>query len=162
MSANPNWAKWVFASVATALKQVAIDSNIPCIVEQLDHRSEHFMATPSRAEIRISGPFLDELSLNYFHAQVYANVLLTSVYGDDPYFIQKASGLFQSVMSSPIPVFRYGNEAGDDQSFIDCLNPQGGRAGGVKVFHFGPLTETDKVKQSAIDARYSMYLVNEE
>ena len=50
MSANPNWARWVFASVATFLKQVAQSQQLAVLVEGLDDRnvvgpldSEHLM-----------------------------------------------------------------------------------------------------------------------
>ena len=55
MSANPNWARWVFASVATYLKEVALEAELTAIVEGLDDRTTEFMEAPDRCEIRITG-----------------------------------------------------------------------------------------------------------
>jgi len=74
MSANPNWARWVFASVATYLKQVAAESHLPALVEGLDDRTTEFMEATDRCEIRITGPFTKELSHNYFQVEVLVNV----------------------------------------------------------------------------------------
>ena len=43
MSANPNWARWVFASVATFLKQVAQSQQLAVLVEGLDDRTTEVM-----------------------------------------------------------------------------------------------------------------------
>jgi len=78
MPANPSWARWLFASLATYLKQVAQDNNILVLVEGLDERSTEFMQATDRAEVRITGPFIRELSHNYWELKVDVNVLLTS------------------------------------------------------------------------------------
>lgn len=164
MPANPNWVRWVFASIAFHLKEVATDNSIPVLVEHLDERSEAFMEASDRAEIRITGPFTEEQSQDYFRFLVDANVLLTSRYDGakkDAYSILKNAGLFHEAMSLPIPIWNYGGEPGDyvdadpeSQVFLGCLLPQRP----VRVFNFGQNEKTDKLKQTAVDARYEMYL----
>jgi hypothetical protein len=168
MAANPNWARWIFASVAYELKEVANDANLPALVEHLDERTEAFMEAPDRVEIRITGPFSQEESKGCFRIWVDANVLLTSLYagaGKNGYDILKYGGLFQQRMSQPIPVWNYGNEPGDyveadpqTHLFIGCLLPRPGKNDSIRLFNFGQTDKTDKLKQSAVDARYVMYL----
>jgi hypothetical protein len=42
MSANANWARWIFASVADHLKYVATSNTLPVLVEHLDERTPQF------------------------------------------------------------------------------------------------------------------------
>jgi hypothetical protein len=62
MSANANWARWIFASVADHLKYVATATDLPVLVEHLDERTPQFSKATDRAEIRITGPFSQEIS----------------------------------------------------------------------------------------------------
>lgn len=167
MSANPNWARWVFASVAHKLKLVATNHSLAVLVDHLDERTDAFMKASDRCEIRVTGPFSQELSEGYHRLWVDCNVLLTSRYDGqrkNAMSIIKLAGLFQEAMSSPIPIWNYGNESGDyiedDEAthiFLGCLLPRPGNSEGTKVFHFGQADKTDKLKQTMIDARYVGY-----
>ena len=42
MAANPNWARWIFHSVADYLKNVATDANLPVLIEHFDERTAAF------------------------------------------------------------------------------------------------------------------------
>lgn len=168
MAADPNWSRWIFASVAFKLKAVATEANLAVLVEHLDERSDAFMKATDRVEIRITGPFTQELSKGSFRIWVDANVLLTSRYdgsAKNAYDILKFAGLFHEAMDSPIPVWNYGPEPGDyldsdpnTQVFIGCLLPRPGTNDSIRVFNFGQTDKVDKLKQSAVDARYVMYL----
>jgi hypothetical protein len=172
MAANPNWARWLFASTAYVLKNVATSNDLPVLVEHLDERSQTFINAGDRVEIRITGPFSQELSKGYHRLLLDVNVLLTSRY-DGPsknqYNILKYAGLFHGALSMPIPVWNYGPELGDwkeddlnSQVFIGCLLPKGAKSDLVKVYNFGQTNETDKLKQSVVDARYEMYVTQDD
>ena len=159
MPANPNWARWVFASVATYLKAVAVEAALPALVEGLDERTSEFMEATDRCEIRITGPFTREPSCDYFYIEVVVNVLFVSRYEEqkNQYAIIQTMGAFQEAMDGAIPVYRYGNEPGDDeQAFIGCLLPVHGRNEAIRLLHFGQVDPTDRLKQSMVDARYRM------
>lgn len=168
MSANPNWVRWIFASVAYELKDVATDANLAVLVEHLDERSPEFMQAADRAEIRITGPSTQLESKGCYRIWVDVNVLLTSRYdgvAKNANDIFKYAGLFHERMDGPIPVWNYGKEIGDfvdsdplTQVFIGCLLPRPGKNDSVRVNHFGQTDKTDKLKQTSVDARYVMYL----
>jgi hypothetical protein len=168
MAADPNWARWIFASVADCLKSIATENDVPVLVEHLDERTDAFMRAEDRVEVRITGPFTQELSKGYHRIWVDANVLITSRYGGkgkNAYDILKIAGLYHEAMTLPIPVWNYGNEPGDfveadpeSQVFIGCLLPRPGKNDTARVFNFGQTDRTDKLKQSAVDARFVMYL----
>ena len=159
MSANPNWARWVFASVATFLKQVAQSQQLPVLVEGLDDRTTEVMEATDRCEIRITGPFTRELSHNYFQIEVVVNVLFLSRYEEskNQYAIMQKIGVFHEAMDSSIAVYKYGSGADDDEHvLVGCLSPIQGRSDAIRVMHFGQVDPTDRLKQSMVDARYRM------
>lgn len=168
MAVDPNLTRYVFASVAYALKAVATDNDLAVLVEQLDERTEAFMKATDRIEIRITGPFTQEISKGCFRVWVDANVLLESRFDGskkNANDILKYAGLFHEAMDTPIAVWNYGKELGDyvdsdpsTQVFIGCLTPRPGKNESIRVFNFGQTTQTDKMKQSMVDARYEMYL----
>jgi len=161
MPANPNWARWVFASVATYLKQVANEQRLAVLVEGLDDRTTAIMEATDRCEIRITGPFTKELSHNYFQIEVLVNVLFVSRYEEEKnqYAIMQMIGVFHEAMDGAIAVYKYGSLEGDDEhELVGCLSPVQGRTDAIRVMHFGQVTPTDRIKQSMVDARYRMEL----
>jgi hypothetical protein len=160
MPANPNWARWTFASVATLLKKIAAEAKIAAIVEGLDERTTAFMEAAERVEIRMSGPFTRKLSPHYYVLNVDINLLFTSRYEVDgnQYDILDAVGVFHEALDSPVPILRYGDQPGDDQSLVGCLLPRRDRNDAVRVFHFGQTDQTNRQKQVMIDARFYVYL----
>ena len=163
MAANSNWARWVFASVATYLKGIAQSESLPCLVEGLDDRTTAFMEAPDRCEVRIMGPFTREVSRNYFCVELLVNVLFTSTYDEtkNQYAILQKVGAFHEAMDGAIAVYKYGNQPGDDEhALVGCLSPLTGRRDAVKVMHFGQIDATTRLKQSMVDARYLMEISN--
>ncbi len=161
MSVDPNLVRWIFASVSFTLKAVAIGNNIPVIVEGVDDETDTFTDATDTVEIRISGPYTKELSGEY-HIWVDINILLKSRFDGatkNRHTILTNAGLFHEAMDQPLMVYKYGSEEGvDDNSYVGCLTPRSGKNDTIRVIHFGKVDPTDKVKQSAVDARYEMYL----
>jgi len=159
MAVNPNWARWVFSSVATYLKQVAQGQQLPVLIEGLDERTTEFMSAKDRCEVRITGPFTRELSRDWYQIEVVVNVLFVSRYEEqkNQYAIIQKTGVFQEAMDASIAVYKYGSFPGDDEhSLVGCLSPIQGRHEAVRVMHFGQINPTDRLKQSMVDARYRM------
>ena len=163
---NPNWARWVFASLATLMKGVAKANKIPCLVEGLDERTTEFMDSTDRVEIRITGPFTRDLSVTtaYYELSVDMIALFVSRYeaGKNNYAILAVIGAFQTAMDAPIPIFQYGDLPGDDETVcIGVMEPRNRRGDAVRVMHFGQADLTNRVKQSLVDARYLLFLTND-
>ena len=143
------------------MKTIATDNDIPVIVEGMDEETDNFTRATDRVEIRISGPYTRPLSGGEYHIYMDVNILFTSRFGGagkNRHTILKNVGLYQEAMDSPIRVYRYGSEVGDDDSLLGCLNPRRGKNDTVSVHHFGKIDPTDKLRQSMVDARYEMYL----
>ena len=105
MAVDPNWARWAFASVATLMKQLSQQADIPALVEGLDERTTAYMEAPARVEIRMSGPFTRELSNDYHELSVDINLLFTSRYeiNANQYDIIQTVGQFHAALDGPIP-----------------------------------------------------------
>ncbi len=163
MPANPNWARWIFASIAKNLNTVADDNGIEAIVEGVDDETDGFTQETDRVEIRINGPFTKEMSGEY-RVQMDINVLLTSRFDGkqkNRHLLLTNAGLFHEAMDQPLKVYKYGSAVGDDDSYLGCLTPRSGKNDTIRVIHFGKVDPTDKIRQSAIDARYEMFLAKE-
>jgi hypothetical protein len=159
-NSNPNWARWVFASLATYFTSVAQKCNIPVLVEGLDERTTEFMEATDRVEVRITGPFIRDLSVKYYECAVDANALFFSRYeeGKNKYDILAAVGAFQQAMDSPIPLYRLGNQDIDDGGIFGVLEPRKNRGESTRVLHLGQADLTNRIKSTLVDARYFTYL----
>ena len=168
MPANPNWARWTFASVADAMQAVADANNLAAFVEQLEDRTDAILKESDRAEIRITGPLVQELSKGYFRVWLDVSVLLASRSDGatkNAYSIQKSAGLFQEALDSPIPVWNYGGEPGDfdegeptTQLFLGCFRRREGTS--IEVRHFGQLDKTERIKYATVDGRFVLDITN--
>ena len=111
---NPNWPRWIAASLAVYYKAVADSLSINLLVEGIDERESEKMEA-DRAELRINGPFTRQLSKGYFQLNVDSNILLTDLMGgesDNPYNLMNWAGAFQQAAEKAIPVYRYGPDTG--------------------------------------------------
>jgi len=163
MSVNPNWTRWIFASIAKTLKAVATTNGISVIVEGIDDETNSFTKATDHVEIRISGPFTKEMSGEY-KILVDVNVLLTSRFDGkqkNRHAILTNAGLFHEAMDKAILIYRYGNTITDDDTYLGCLTLRSGKNDTLRVIHFGKVDITDKIRQSVVDARYEMYLSKE-
>lgn len=159
---NPNWTRWLFASITEHFDaNVMTPNSIPYITEGIHERDTEFMEKPDRAEIRINGPFARELSANYWRIWVDINILVTSYFGSqakDAFTLERNLGLIHEAADTAIPIRRYGSGVDDDGTLLGCLRPRSERNDSIRVIHFGQLNNTDRLKQGQVDGRYVMYL----
>lgn len=163
MAANPNWARWIVASLAKYLKTVADDNNIPAFVEGVEDRTDAVMQAPDHVEIAVTGPLSREASRGYYILRVGIRVLIQSRMDNPPknrYSPQQIAGYYHEALDAVIAVYRYGNGSEDDQTLLGCLSPLSGKNDAVKVHHFGQMTQTDRLRQSMVDCWYEMELSN--
>jgi hypothetical protein len=160
---NASMPRWIKASIAKALLEVAGDMHLPARVEGVHDRTKEFEAAPNRAELRITGPYTSEASKGYYRALVDVNVLLLTQTANQPnaYASITLAGGFQEVMSDPIPVYNYGPEKGDyvatDASTLiqlGCMTVRAKRP--VSIRDFGQVDPAVKLNQQEISASYEM------
>jgi len=161
MAANPNWARWIFASLADYLKTVATTNDVLTLIEGVDDRTDEIMQTSTHVEIAITGPFSRELSRDYYELKVGVRVLIHSRMDNPPknrYTPQRIAGLYHEAMDAAIAVYKYGNNPEDDQTPLGCLTALNDKNNPIRVFHFGQLTPTGRLCESMVDCWYVMEL----
>ena len=77
---------------------------------------------------------------------------------EDAYGIARWAGKFEQAMTERIPIYKYGTDAGDDQSLIGCLTQRKGTSESIKLVYFGQISREDRIRQAVVDGRYEMYL----
>lgn len=159
---NPNWTRWIFASVTDHFSSNVMTPNeIPFITEGIHERDTLFMDSPDRAEIRINGPFARELSVRFWRIWVDINILVTSYMGSDTkdaYTLERNLGLVHEFADTSIEIRRYGTGVGDDGTLLGCLRPRSDKNSSIREIHFGQINTIDRLKQSEVDGRYIMHL----
>jgi hypothetical protein len=161
MPANANWARWIHASIGKYMKDVAASANVPVLVEGIDDRDDTFMSAPDRVEVRVNGPFSQELSAGYHRLYVDVNILVNSMMGEankNAYKLDEILGVFHNAMDGALATYRFGTGPENDSSLLGCLTPRPGKSDSIRVIHFGQISTTDRLKQGMVDARYVMYL----
>jgi len=159
MTYDPNWPRWVQASVADHFKVAATAQGYPALVEGIDERLTEFIESTDRVEIRINGPFIREMSKDYYQFIVDANILIFSHMGGsspNAYLGTEMTGFMAQAASQSIPVFKYGTGVDDDQSLIGCLSLRRGDSESVRVFHFGEINREDRLRQFGVDVSLEM------
>ena len=155
MPVNPNWTRWIVASLATYFGEIADVQNLPLLVDGIDERDAEKLR--SRVELRISGPFVREPSKDYFYVEVGVNLLLTDIMSDtqNPYRLMSFLGAFQEAAAKTILLHKYGpTPAVDDQSYFGCLIPRGESKDASKTYQYGQVSVRDHVRQASIDTMY--------
>ncbi len=114
MAVDPNWARWAFASVATVMKQLAQQADIPALVEGLGRTDDRVHGGPARVEIRMSGPFTRGTEHRLPRVSVDINLLFTSRYeiNANQYDIIQIVGQFHAALDGPIPMTQARRPAG--------------------------------------------------
>lgn len=164
---NPNWVRWIHASVAKYLKDICDDEDYVSLVEGLEERTDEFQRAPNRVEIRISGPFTREQNDGSYEAIVFINVLVTNMLGgknDDAYMADRMLGVLHAAMDEPIPLKKYGPDNGmggiDDSSLFACLRTIRDKKNSLRVIHFGQFDPKTRQKQGMVDGSYKTVLTN--
>lgn len=164
MAYDPNWPRWVQASVADHFKTAATAQQYPALVEGIDERLTEFMESTNRIEIRVNGPYIKEWNKGYWQFLVTANILIFSYMGGsspNAYEGTEMAGFMAQAASQSIPVYKYGIGVDDDQSLIGCLTLRRGDDESVKVFHFGEIDRENRLRQFGVDVNLEMNICPE-
>ena len=160
MAQDPNWARWIRASITKWFDdhRQATSPNSYLFFEGQD-RDE--TVRPDWAELRLMGPWMLELSKDYWMFDMRVNLFIAcAIDKDDLYKIQRIQGIYAPIFANTIPVFRLGDGEFDDGTLMECLQLSVERNDMIQILNFGMVNTTDHVtrmEQSAIQAKYRMF-----
>lgn len=158
MSADPNWARWIFASISRHFADAASVATIPLFIEG-QHRDTRELK--DFFELRVDGPNLREVSKGCWLLRVEINVLVQSTMDDDNYHrIHQNVGICSVAFDKVINVYRKGTGPFDDQSFVGCLRllQDRERRDYLEINHFGQIDVKTKLMQATVEGHYRMEL----
>lgn len=161
-SPNPNWPRWIRASINDYFAEVAEDVSIPILVEGIDDTEAEKIQAEYHVELRVFGPSTQKRPGD-FHLRVGINLLFTALVGgkqQNAYDIIQHIAEFQVAMQEPIPVYKHGLGVGDDSEVhIGCLALVSDRNEAVELYDFGQVGKEERVRQLMLDARYYIDLI---
>ncbi len=151
MPMNPNWPRWIKASIVKAFgDQLATD--LKMYVEECDRAA--LDGNSDFCELRVDGPTGYERSLGEWELAVEINILVSSIRSEkDAYQLERTNGLVVQCFTNGITVFRYGNGDGDDSGEEGCLILRTDKNSGVVVSNFGAPPDV-RILQSSVEGHY--------
>ena len=157
MSINTNWARWIKASIYTYF-----DTNIDGYTKYFEGSKRDTFTAQDYIEIRMDGPHFSEVSKNYFKITVEVNVVLHHTKDDTQiYKLDTMIGVVSTAFKN-IPVYKYGDGAADDSSYLGCLrlivDPHGMKGDKVVVSNFGQIEAATEAEQATVEGHYVMNL----
>lgn len=147
---NPNWHRWVYASLAKHIHSAATAASLPMVVEFLDKRGEAWNSANSKAEATITGPATRELSQGLHRVWADVFIVLTSKLDSNNYDHIDFVGQMANALDQCILVKDYGATGLVD---VGNLTPRSEASDSIQVVHVKP-TEKDTQIHSTIEARY--------
>jgi len=155
---NPNWPRWLKLSIINHFKPLLDALPLPWFVEGTSRRTK---GEQSHCEIRIDGPFLNEISKGYWCFDVTVDVLVVT-YKDtvDLLLHEKNVGIVLAGFNSDIPVMMWGDGPGDNPDLmLECLKPTPPPKGDLIVTNFGQVEAESRILQSTVEQSFQMNLI---
>lgn len=157
MPVNPNWNRWIKASVASYFKTISASFNIPLVFEGTEKNTAQ---DQDYFEFRMNGPIYKEETNNQFRVDICINILVTSKRDLNDFYRHETNiGKITTAFNEAIPIYKMGSEAGDDPTaLVDCLilNKMGDRT--ITVQEIGQIDSQSLATQAAIEGCYRVFL----
>ncbi len=157
---NEHLARWTVASIVDYFKTIALGLSLPLFVEGLDERISSVMEA-DRAELRVNGPFVREVSKDCWRLHVDINILVIDhmqVRLENAYSSVIWGGKFLSAMTERIPVYRYGTGIADTSTLVGCLTQQAGIGEPARLINYGQVNADIRIRQSAVVGQFEMFV----
>jgi hypothetical protein len=152
---NPNWDRWVWASVTDFMDKQK--GQFYLFIEGLSRVVDGKKAF---IEFRMNGPNIYEYSNNLFYLDIVVNFCVQQATDSyDAHAFMRAFGWAKSMAQPCIPIFKYGQELQDDQSQLGIMQLQcSSKVDFVKGLQLGQVDPVMKLMQGTIEASYRMQL----
>ncbi len=147
---DPNWQRWIYASLATYFKTVCDDNDIPIFIEGSPRTTDDL---EDWVEIRILGPDWNSgTAIEWVADNIEVSALVMSKLNQtNNYRIHDNIGIIVDAFVAPIPVFKLGTGVGDDQSQITCLQSKTKGRDQIKVAPFGQVDPNTQLLRASVD-----------
>lgn len=107
-------------------------------------------------ELRIDGPDEDVPSRGVEYYDVFINMLVSCVRDQrDSHKLERAVGVVAAAFVYDIPVYRYGDQTGDDKTLVGCLV----RGDRVIITNFGTADGAPNILFSTVEGQYRLTII---
>lgn len=157
MAVDPNWHRWIHASVH---QHVANDlsAHYPVFIEGQQRITSK--DTEQKFELRVDGPTFTIPSKGCYLGRVEVNVLCNVPMTDSDYSApHRMAGLAAANLANAICVFRLGDGPEDDQSFLGRLTLLQEEGDRLETNHLGQIGPKTKIVQVMVESHYLFELV---
>lgn len=153
---NPNWPRWIYASVSTWFKSKIQTAN-PDFEIFITGEDRKTAGKTDWCEFRLDGPFGKQQSPKDWTLYIMVNILISSIKDQqDAHKIYKDVGFVMTGFTTNIPIFRFGDGPDDDPSVLEgcfVLRSEGGEV--LSINHFGEiLGDNLQMMQSTVEGHY--------
>lgn len=155
MPANPNWPRWIFASVSKHFYD-----RRGTIAFYIEGQERTVPAPKDLLEFRLDGPYLTEVNKDYWRLYIEVSILIQAIKDDTDYHrIHSHTGLVAQAFTT-IPVYKFGDGVDDDQTQLGCLElvQNLGKRERIQINNFGQIEQTTPLIQSSVEGHFEMYL----
>ncbi len=154
MGINPNWNRWLFASVTTYFQDAI--SPLKFVAE-----SQNEVVTGDQVNLRMTGPQWLQCTANQYYAEiVISNLIRCMIDSKDFHKIFRMVGIVEAACIVCIPVKKYGNTIGVDDATVVIgqliLQRNGDRD--VETAHYGQISAELPAFESTVEAKYRIDL----
>ena len=155
MQADPNWSKWLHASVYNHFSQDDVLNDMKFFTEDMKRDTNR---VSEWLEVRIDGPRLEKTGTNNWIMWAEVN-LLVSTHKNSKKLLRHQQNIGSVVAAiTDIPIYRYGDEDGDDGSLVGCLQLIQDFHNKIDVIQMQVVEHAVELLQSMAEGHYRMYL----
>ena len=151
---NPNWTRWIHASITKHYLDNVATVDFPCKIRQASD-----VNVPSWFELRIDGPEIGQFTANEWYLALEINILISTDKNSANMWQHETNcGVIQGHWGTSFEITKEGDEAGDDNTHVGCLQLQTGRDHSRELSNFGNIERNVPLLQSMSEAHYQMFL----
>lgn len=152
---NPNWARWILAGVSDHF-DTAVDLFLFVEGQERDTKDKK-----SFMELRLDGPWYNEVSKDYWKIYVEVNILIQTAMRVKDFHLHHTNIGLVGAGFTDISIFRCGNGPDDDDSFLGCLKliQDERKRERVVTSNFGQIETHAKIQQATVEGHYNMTLI---
>jgi hypothetical protein len=147
---NPNWTRWIFASVADHMHTACSNASVPLVIEQLNDPDDDWMKAAHKAKLHIVGPQTKQTSPSGFDVTFGIFAVVTSHrQTTDRYEHHDKVGLIAEALDQCILIKDYGNP-----SPVEITRAKPIFSGVNAVTHLGQ-SEIENLVHSTIEVEFN-------
>jgi len=145
--------RWVKASVSTHFKK-GLDAQD--VYMHMERAGRITAGLTHWVEFRMDGPYTTKVSSGLWSHFFEVNTMIMDKLDEkNMYRIEDLKGLCLSLFVE-IPIFRLGEGAFDDGSYIGCLKPYFGKRDKIKVSDFGTVEDDLHIGMAQVEGHYTL------